>query len=369
MLSTSLRGFIPRIESVRGIAALTVAAMHVTSSWVDGPARGGLDAAGLFLIKALTNGYGAVVAFFVISGFVLARSLDANFGAWRFIRGRIFRLFPAAITTIGIFAALFYAFGFQQYHGASYAPLNVLANMLMLHADIDAVMWSMKAELAATPLILVCVWLCRRYGVRPAIAIAILLFGVSFLGQYSHSIGDDTNLAPLYAFPVGILLHFRGRTFCEKLPPAAVAICALISVAVFCGCSFFKPTGTWTLLVQCVTSAVLVALVAYRSDAALFALLDRPIVRLYGKISYSFYLLHPLTLWSAGWLNQRLIGQFDSLPVSLILFAVFVFSVAAITPLAYASWRFVERAAMNMRSSPVWARMNDRPGISGAGVT
>jgi peptidoglycan/LPS O-acetylase OafA/YrhL len=369
MLSTSPRGFIPRIESVRGIAALTVAAMHATSSWVDDPARGGLDAAGLFLIKALTNGYGAVVAFFVISGFVLARSLDANFGAWRFIRGRIFRLFPAAITTIAIFAALFYAFGFQLYRGASYAPLNVLANMLMLRADIDAVMWSMKAELAATPLILLCVWLCRRYGARPVIAIAILLFGLSFIGQYCHSIGDDTNLAPLYAFPVGVLLHFRGRAFCEKLPLAAVTLCALMSIAIFCGCSFFKPTGTWALLVECVTSAVLVGLVAYRSDAAPFALLDRPIARLYGKISYSFYLLHPLTLWSVGWLNQRLIGQFDSLPVSLILFAVSVFSVAAVAPLAYASWRFVERPAMNMRTSPVWAQMNEQPGISGAGVT
>jgi peptidoglycan/LPS O-acetylase OafA/YrhL len=121
--------------------------------------------------------------------------------------------------------------------------------------------------------------------------------------------------------------------------------------------------------VECVTAAVLVVLVAYRSDAAPFALLDRPIVRFYGKISYSFYLLHPLTLWSVGWLNQRLIGQFDSLPVSLILFAVSVFSVAAVTPLAYASWRFVERPAMNMRSSPVWAQMNEQPGISGAGVT
>jgi peptidoglycan/LPS O-acetylase OafA/YrhL len=369
MLSTSPRGFIPRIESVRGIAALTVAAMHVTSSWVDGPARGSFDAAALFLIKALTNGYGAVVAFFVISGFVLARSLDGNFGAWRFIRGRIFRLFPAAITTIGIFAALFYAFGFQQYHGASFAPLNILANMLMLRADIDAVMWSMKAELAATPLILLCVWLYRQHGARSVIAIVIVLLGLSFVGQYSRGIGDDTNLAPLYAFPVGILLHFRGRALCEKLPSAAVVICALISVAVFCGCSFFKPTGTWALLVQCVTSAVFVGLVAYRGDIALFALLDRPVVRFYGKISYSFYLLHPLTLWSAGWLSQRLIGQFDSLPVSLILFAVFVFSVAAITPLAYASWRFVERPAMNMRSSPVWAQTNDRSGLSGAGVT
>src|SRR5436190_7324455 len=83
------RRFNPRIESMRGIAALTVAAMHVTSSLVEGfPTRGSLDLVGLPLIKALSNGYGAVVAFFVISGFVLARSLDRNFSARRFFRGR-----------------------------------------------------------------------------------------------------------------------------------------------------------------------------------------------------------------------------------------------------------------------------------------
>ncbi len=38
------RRFNPRIESMRGIAALTVAAMHVTSSLVeDIPVRGSLD--------------------------------------------------------------------------------------------------------------------------------------------------------------------------------------------------------------------------------------------------------------------------------------------------------------------------------------
>jgi len=62
----------------------------------------------------MSNGFGAVVAFFVISGFVLARSLDRDFSAMRFARARIFRLFPAPIITIAICALLFYGFGFNR---------------------------------------------------------------------------------------------------------------------------------------------------------------------------------------------------------------------------------------------------------------
>jgi peptidoglycan/LPS O-acetylase OafA/YrhL len=115
-----------------------------------------------------------VVAYFVVSGFVLACSLDANFSVGRFLRAGIFRLFPAAITTVLIFTAVFYPIGFNLYHDASYGPLNILANILMLHVYIDVAMWSMRAELAATPLIILCAWLCRRYGARPVSAIAFV---------------------------------------------------------------------------------------------------------------------------------------------------------------------------------------------------
>jgi peptidoglycan/LPS O-acetylase OafA/YrhL len=347
------RRFNPRIESMRGIAALTVAAMHVTSSLVEGiPTRGSLDLFGLPLIKALSNGYGAVVAFFVISGFVLARSLDRNFSASRFLRGRVFRLFPAAIATIGLFATLFYAFGFVVYRGASYAPPNILANMAMLHADIDVVMWSMKAELAATPVIFVCVWLYRRFGARPVIATAVVLFGLAFVGPYSKLIGDDTNLAPLFAFPVGILVHFKGETIARRLRPAAALLGILGSVAVFCACAFFKPSGTWTLLVQGLSAATLVMLIAYRPELPLLAVLDARIVRFYGRISYSFYLLHPLTFWATGQLTAWLLNGGDGVPVTLVAVSCVLFSVAVVTPLAYVCWRFVEWPAMNRRSLP-----------------
>lgn len=337
---------------MRGIAALTVAAMHVTSSLVEGiPARGGLDMLGLPLIKALSNGYGAVVAFFVISGFVLARSLDRNFSASRFVRARIFRLFPAAIATIGLFAALFYAFGFVVYRGAFYSPLNILANMAMLGADIDRVMWSMKAELAATPLIFACVWLYRCVGARALIAATVVLFGLAFVGQFSKLIGDDTNLALLFAFPVGILVHFKGEAIARRWRPGAALPGTLASVAVFCACAFFKPSGTWTLLVQCLSAATLVMLIAYRPEVPLLAVLDARIVRFYGRISYSFYLLHPLTFWATGQITGWLLNAGDGLPVTVVAVMCVLFSVAAVTPLAYASWRFVELPMMDRRKS------------------
>jgi peptidoglycan/LPS O-acetylase OafA/YrhL len=283
---------------------------------------------------------------------VLARSLDRNFSASRFLRGRIFRLFPAAITTVGLFAALFYAFGFVVDRGAAYAPLNILANMAMLHADIDVVMWSMKAELAATPLILVCVWLYRRLGAGTVIAMAVVLFALAFVGQYSQSIGEDTNLAPLFAFPVGILVHFKGETVARRLRPRAALLGILGSVAVFCGCAFFKPSGTWTLLVQCLSAATLVMLIAYRPEVPLLAVLDARIVRFYGRISYSFYLLHPLTFWATGQLTAWLLNGVDGLPLTVVAVSCVLFSVVAVTPLAYASWRFVELPAMNRRWSP-----------------
>jgi peptidoglycan/LPS O-acetylase OafA/YrhL len=348
--------FIPRIEAMRGVAALTVALMHVSSSFVDLPGCGALDRAGLFVIQALSNGYGAVVAFFVISGFVLARSLERNFDVVRFLTARVFRLFPAAVVTVAIFAAVYYCFGFSVYPKASFAPLNVVANMLMMRVDIDLVMWSMKAEVAATPLIILGVWLFRRYGTEAVIAITVVLFGLAFVGQFSKSIGDDTNLALLFAFPVGILVHFKGRDIAAKLTPAAVALAAIAAVAIFCGCSFFKPTGTWTLLVQCLSAAALVMLIAWRAEAAIFAPLDLAVVRLYGRISYSFYLLHPLTLWGASRLTVYSIAQYETVPVTLIVISAFVFSVLAVTPLAWLCWRFVELPAMNRLRSRTASR-------------
>ncbi len=138
-------GFVPRIESLRGIAALTVVAAHVWGQFSDAPSAG-WDAAVFHGLKGLSNGTGAVVGFFVISGFVLARSLEANADPSRYFRHRIFRLFPAAVAVVALFTALHQWFGIYVAYEGDFRPGNVLLNMLMIRTDINAIMWSMKVE-------------------------------------------------------------------------------------------------------------------------------------------------------------------------------------------------------------------------------
>ena len=94
------RDFLPRVESLRGIAALTVVGYHVWGGFSSSSSWNWVDAAAFRGLMALSNGIGAVVAFFVISGFVLARSLAANPDPVRYFRNRFFRLFPAAIAVV-----------------------------------------------------------------------------------------------------------------------------------------------------------------------------------------------------------------------------------------------------------------------------
>ena len=337
--TASRPGFLPRIESVRGIAALTVACLHAVTPLFEHPPPSGLDGVGLFAIKAVTNGYGAVVAFFVISGFVLARSLERNFEAKAFAIARAFRLIPAAVVTVGVFFVLYAVWGHFVY-SASYSVLNVVLNMLMLRADINGVMWSMKAEVIATSLIFVCSWIGLTGRSRWLLAIAAALFALSFVGEYCHALGDDTNLGPLFAFPIGVWLHFEGRKLVSGLSTGSATLVACAAVLVFCGCSFFNTVASLGLLAECLSAATLIALIAFRETDAIFAPLDHLIVRFYGKISYSFYLLHPLSLWSTARVIDYL--QWGGLPVSVIAVTVAAYSIAVTTPFAYLNWRLVE---------------------------
>ena len=113
--------FIPGMEFLRGIAALSVVLYHVWQGFADTPATG-LDAFLFQVLKGFGNGIGAVVAFFVISGFVLARSLEANPDPVRFFKNRLFRLFPAGIAVVALLTALHAWFGIYVVYEGDFAP-------------------------------------------------------------------------------------------------------------------------------------------------------------------------------------------------------------------------------------------------------
>src|SRR4051794_32902214 len=106
-------GFLANVESIRGIAALYVAFWHVLGLTIPFNYHASILSADslrdltLRFIATLINGQTAVVVFFVISGFVIGRSLDRKDSVLPaaqsyavFMLRRALRLYPAHIVAL-----------------------------------------------------------------------------------------------------------------------------------------------------------------------------------------------------------------------------------------------------------------------------
>jgi peptidoglycan/LPS O-acetylase OafA/YrhL len=339
--SVNKTDFLPRLESLRGVAALTVVGYHVGDHLSGGVTSNWFDHFAWRAIHALSNGVGAVVTFFVLSGFVLARSLDGNSDPVRFFRNRVFRLFPAGMAVVALLTALHWQFGIFVGYEASFDPLDVILNLLLIRSDINGVMWSMTVECAATPLILLSVWLFRKNGKRPLWCLIAVLLALSSWGPYVHLFGGFTNLAPLYAFVVGVLLHFEGARIAARIAPGRATFAGIAAMAVFCFCGT-RTQSALILMLECLSAATLIVLIARYPAMSLFKPLDFAPVRFYGRISYSFYLLHPLGILFAFRMLDPLTLNARGLPLSVTIIFTTLVSILLTTPIAYLSWRFIE---------------------------
>jgi len=313
--------FLPRLESVRGLAAVSIVWYHVVPQFIE----------------TYVTGMAPVVLFFVLSGFVLARSLQNDPTPLRFFRHRVFRLLPAAAAAVLLLTVLHATIGFYVGYLTSFDPLNVVLNALMIRSDINGVMWSMTVECFATPLIFWSALTCTRGQVTPLWILVAILFGLSFVGPYIHLLGGFTNLSPLYAFTVGVLLHHRGASFAAKLGPRAAAILTLAAFALFLFCALRKQNSILIML-ECTSASILIMMLAFSDRIRPFRILDAPIVRFYGRISYSFYLLHPIGIAVAF----RILDT-NSLPVGAAIAATGLTAIAVTTAIAWPSWRFIEK--------------------------
>jgi exopolysaccharide production protein ExoZ len=339
--------FLPRLESLRGVAALTVVGCHVNGHLSGGLLYGWFDGLALKAVSAVSNGFGAVVTFFVLSGFVLARSLEGNSDPVRFFRNRLFRLFPAAMAVVALLTALHWKFGLVIGYEAPFDPLDVILNLLMIRSDINGLMWSLTVECVATPLILLSVWLLRKQGARPLWGLIAVLLALSSWGPYVHLLGGFANLAPLYAFVVGVLLHFRGARITSLVSPRLAAFAGIAAVAVFWFCGS-RHQSALIILLECLSAATLIGLITWHPATNLFKPLDFALVRFYGRISYSFYLLHPLGILFALRILEPLTLNAGVLPLSITVIFVTLVSILFTTPLAYLSWRFIETPCIRL---------------------
>lgn len=387
------RAFNTQLESVRGIAALMVAMFHIGQSKASGygmlafgadqgsPFWQAMAAAYAFI----ANGEAAVVLFFVLSGHVLMQSLEKANGSqaqvsFVFVVRRLLRLLPPVAFMILCFLAVFYAsgLGLPGVNWDHFAPISIMRHMLLLQASINGVAWTLQVEMLGI-LVVLFAWLAsRRFGPAAIWAVAILLFVAGLDKASSGFIPSviDPELRYfrfMFAFPAGMLIGPSLRIFeVTRMPAAVRATYPFLGCALILSSAYISERGTpLCTLAEVFGSCFLIASLVLGFNRRLGRLLDNPVLRFYGRISYSFYLLHPLSIvlfwntpeWLAGFIQA-------GIPGVVIAFGLFLLSVAMVTPLAVLSHRHVEipsirlgrRIGDRVRSAPV----PQRPDQSGS---
>jgi peptidoglycan/LPS O-acetylase OafA/YrhL len=290
-----------------------------------------------------------VILFFVLSGFVLTLVLESSKlpegpTAQRFFISRIFRIYPAVITTLAIIAALYSVTGYTLISPNGNTAFNYLLNASLIQPAILGVTWSLQLELIAAPLLFGVWWWRRREGLRALLVPYFILLGLSFTSIWNYLIGQPFSLGQLYAFLAGMAAFLYGKQFVKGMRYPGLwlmlAIAAFAATRPLVGWSSY-----WTILLESLFGSAIVALLAFSGFRFARGLFGRT-VEFYGRTSFSFYLLHPLTLIPLA-NTSALTTLLQSGVHPLILAAlIFVISTIATTPFAWAQWYFVEQTGI-----------------------
>jgi peptidoglycan/LPS O-acetylase OafA/YrhL len=343
---------IEQLDSLRGLAALTVAIGHFTNVF---PAKfeGGsqwwqvVSQSPLMCVMA---GHQAVVFFFVLSGFVLSMPFHRGsvaYGPW--IVKRFYRIyFPYFVATLlGIVLVAYFGHGpipalSKWFNDTFRGPLSlgeVVNNLLLIDSfdnnQINPVVWSLVMEMRISlvfPLVMVFCGAGWR-GVLASYGVAIAGCVATGLLHWRNDYLVTCEFLP--EFVIGCLLarHAQGLTSWYRGLRRRTKVLAIAAAVLPYTYAFWFLPDAHVLHRSLVddfftTIAVVVFIVsALGSSSASSALRWKPVVAT-GRASYSLYLVHCLCLLTAVHL------LFGRIPIGWILVVAGVATVAA-TALLY----------------------------------
>jgi peptidoglycan/LPS O-acetylase OafA/YrhL len=344
-------GRLHALDGLRGYAALAVFFSHALL-WVDLPAtlRSAIDFTPL---GPLVNGPGAVHVFFVLSGYVMALSLDQDARPGRTARfyvRRWFRIHPPYVV------AVLFAWAVSQL--VVPRPLDpngpwtrIPAERLPLALAFPSmafgllpVGWSLFVELAMSTLFPLLWWLARRVHPLAVLAIAIVCL---------HDFGRSwAFLRFTFDFAIGLVLYAEADCVAAgiaRLPRAAPAVAAVVGLVLLqlpfltaftsAGRAGLEMGHSASVVVQLALGAGLLLVAALHAPGFEHALSGRS-GRELGRVSYSFYLLHETVL--LAWI-MRVPGHLLPAPAAL---AFTVVGLVASLALAELGWRLVEQPSI-----------------------
>jgi len=338
------------VDALRGIAALTVLVYHVVGHrvvMVIGAAeqpRGILDPLTIdavlsAIVTTMFDGSAAVVLFFVISGFVLAVSLEnapvpTPSAYLAFMVRRLFRLMPAVWLSLCVMIAILYYFNAMP-------SAWTMVNALWLGDGIgglNAPLWSIRVELAISAVFPLLVLFNLLGGHLGSLAIALVLTIMTWRGKFTG--------ASLYllAFQLGIMLPAFGSSMIRAVPPAMRFRLLVIVFVIFSGSLNLLRLHIWDgmtwLVIQSVTAFYILAHVVYGRQ---MRFLHSNWAQQLGKLSFGIYLFHGPLMFAVislvyGFLPTEFIAQTVAFGCVVLIGVL-----PATLLLAWASYEWVER--------------------------
>ncbi|HEX6704215.1 MAG TPA: acyltransferase [Albitalea sp.] len=293
------------MEGLRGFAVFLVFLVHyvtLVAPWV--PASSALRG---FSGALHAMGNTGVDLFFVLSGYLIYGSLISRDQPFlRFMSRRVERIYPAFLVVFVIYVGLSFAFTADRKIPAALGPglAYLVENLLLLPGlfpiePLITVAWSLSYEMLyylAIPLVIVALGLRKRtpqwrVGLFAAAAVALALAGALYGGHVR-----------LIMFISGILLFEAVTQGRPRAPGSGVGLAALVAGLL---CQLLPTSGSagFTLKISVLFFCFLLLTWTCLSRPTGWlprAFSWRP-VRWLGNMSYSYYLIHGLTL-KAGFL-------------------------------------------------------------------
>jgi len=324
---------LPELDSIRGLAALSVVLLHFHDMWMPPeplfPSSGMQWA--LFVLKPLYSGTEAVILFFLLSGLVLSFPYLGGKGQPypKYLARRVLRIYGPYLTALAMAVAGASIWHGHPYHGIWAArmwshPVN--AAELAQHVaflgvyewhQLDFVIWSLVHEMRISIFFPFLFLFAGWIGSRRALLLGVLLSGLGMI-----VIANSADTSARYSF--GMTLHyttffFAGIVFASNLEKlqrwwnrlesaerrligiGAVAAYSLDQQAAAMVLAF-AGQQPWVVNGVSVASnwfagagAMGLMLIGLEAPPARRFLLAAP-ARFLGRISYSLYLVHPVVL-------------------------------------------------------------------------
>lgn len=286
------------LQILRAIAAWLVVAHHYHQFFHN------MDQSTMLgRVSGSVGGY-AVYVFFVISGFIMHRSLmERPQSAKLFLLRRIERIVPAYWLVTVVFIAVVACVGTGELRWGIWTPRSLLLSLGFiqhLHPaglgeyPVLPIGWSLNYEMFFYVLLGLMLGIFRGRWFAPALVLLVVLPWLARGGW-----GYDIVSSPLLLlFAAGMLCSKWIQPSSQVLPRPFTLACALATV-VFTG--FYLATNPWPLIwryseefkmfLACAAVASLLGCEAFLSRFSLANLLAR-----LGDFSYSTYLVHPVVL-------------------------------------------------------------------------